>query len=387
MGDTQKNKKPNVPNLRFPGFDGEWDKCELGDIADITKGAGISKEQRSSEGTPCILYGELYTTYSTEIIDEVVSRTQLPADGLVKSKANDVIIPASGETAIDISTARCVTKSNVFLGGDLNIIRLKGQDGRFFSYQLNGVRKKDIAKIAQGVSIVHLHGGDLKQIKVNYPSQLEQEKISALLSLIDQRISIQNKVIEHYESLIRAIYHKAFSNATGTMINLGNLVQIKKGTQLNGENLLTIGRYYVMNGGITPSGFYDSYNTPGEVISISEGGNSCGYVQYNASPFWSGGHCYSLLPKSQYKDATKYRYLYHYLKYHQNDIMAMRIGSGLPNIQKKDLERFQIILPEPLEQERYTTLFDAVESILALEKDLLNKYLEKKTYLISQMFI
>ena len=208
MGDTQKNKKPNVPNLRFPGFDGEWDKCELGDIADITKGAGISKEQRSSEGTPCILYGELYTTYSTEIIDEVVSRTQLPADGLVKSKANDVIIPASGETAIDISTARCVTKSNVFLGGDLNIIRLKGQDGRFFSYQLNGVRKKDIAKIAQGVSIVHLHGGDLKQIKVNYPSQLEQEKISALLSLIDQRISIQNKVIEKYESLIKALIDK-----------------------------------------------------------------------------------------------------------------------------------------------------------------------------------
>lgn len=171
------------------------------------------------------------------------------------------------------------------------------------------------------------------------------------------------------------------------MINLGNLVQIKKGAQLNGENLLTLGRYYVMNGGITPSGFYDSYNTPGDTISISEGGNSCGYVQYNASPFWSGGHCYTLLPKSQYKDVVKYRYLYHYLKYHQDDIMAMRIGSGLPNIQKKDLERFQVILPEPRKQERYTTLFDAVDRILALEKVLLNKLLEKKTYLITQMFI
>lgn len=191
----------------------------------------------------------------------------------------------------------------------------------------------------------------------------------------------------YIKSLIRAIYHEALSTATGTTINLGDLVQIKKGTQLNSENLLTRGRYYVMNGGITPSGFYDSYNTPGEVISISEGGNSCGYVQYNASPFWSGGHCYTLLPKSLYKNVVNHRYLYHHLKYHQNDIMAMRIGSGLPNIQKKDLERFQIILPEPQEQERYTTLFDAVESILALEKDLLNKYLEKKTYLISKMFI
>ena len=142
-----------------------------------------------------------------------------------------------------------------------------------------------------------------------------------------------------------------------------------------------------MNGGITPSGFYDSYNTPGEIISISEGGNSCGYVQYNASPFWSGGHCYTLLPKSLYKNVVNHRYLYHYLKYHQDDIMAMRIGSGLPNIQKKDLERFQVVLPETQEQERSSTLFNAVDSIIALEKVLLNKLLEKKTYLISKMFI
>ena len=333
------------------------------------------------------MYGELYTTYSTEIINEVISKTLLPASGLVKSEANDIIIPASGETAIDISTARCVTKSGVFLGGDLNIIRLKKQDGCFFSYQLNGVRKKDIAKVAQGVSIVHLHGSDLAQIKVYYPSLPEQERISSLLSIIDQRISIQSRVIERYESLIRAIYHEVFSSTSGTSINLGDLVQIKKGTQLNGENLLAVGKYYVMNGGTVPSGFYDSYNTPGEIISISEGGNSCGYVQYNTFPFWSGGHCYTLLPKYQYRSVLNYRYLYHYLKYHQDDIMAMRIGSGLPNIQKKDLERVQVILPETKDQERYTALFDAIDSIIALEKALLNKLTERKMCLMSRMFI
>lgn len=168
---------------------------------------------------------------------------------------------------------------------------------------------------------------------------------------------------------------------------LGDLVQIKKGTQLNGENLFTVGKYYVMNGGTTPSGFYDSYNTPGEIISISEGGNSCGYVQYNTFPFWSGGHCYTLIPQPQQGDVAKYKYLYHYLKYHQNDIMAMRIGSGLPNIQKKDLERFQIILPEIQIQERYTVLFDAVDSVISIKKALLNKLIESKKYLISQMFI
>lgn len=221
-----------------------------------------------------------------------------------------------------------------------------------------------------------------------YPKSLaEQQIIKSFLSLLDQRIAIQNKVIERYESLIRAIYHDTLCNVKGTTMFLGDIVHIKKGTQLNGENLLSVGKYYVMNGGITSSGFYDNYNTPGEIISISEGGNSCGYVQYNAHPFWSGGHCYTLLPRPQYKDVAKYRYLYHYLKYHQDDIMAMRIGSGLPNIQKKDLERFQVILPEARNQERYTSLFDAVDSIITVAQALLNKLIERKMYLLSQMFI
>lgn len=198
--------------MRFPGFEGEWESCELGEIAEFSKGAGLSKDQRSSDGNPCILYGELYTTYLTEIIDEVVSKTNLDPTGLVRSKTNDIIIPASGETAIDISTARCVLQDDVLLGSDLNIIRLFNQDGRFFSYQLNGVRKKDIARIAHGVSIVHLHGNALSHITVNYPSRSEQEKISSLLSLIDQRIAIQNKVIEKYESLIKAINKRHFKS-------------------------------------------------------------------------------------------------------------------------------------------------------------------------------
>ena len=198
--------------------------CQLGKIASLSKGEGISKDQRSINGNPCILYGELYTTYSTEIIDEVISKTNLPEKGLVKSKANDVIIPASGETAIDISTARCVTRSDVFLGGDLNIIRLKGQDGKFFSYQLNGVRKKDIAKVAQGVSIVHLHGSDLATVQVNYPSIGEQQKISGFLSLIDQRIAIQNRIIEDLKKLRTTLCELMF-NQSAPNYRLGDIIE------------------------------------------------------------------------------------------------------------------------------------------------------------------
>ena len=210
MVTNKEQNKLNVPHLRFPEFHGEWEKCKLGDIATLTKGSGISKDQRSATGTPCILYGELYTTYKSEVIDYVVSKTDISDKNLVRSCANDIIIPSSGETAIDISTARCVLSPDVLLGGDLNIIRLKDGDGRFFSYQLNGVRKHDIAKIAQGVSVVHLYGESLKGLTVSFPSNKEQQKISTLLSLIDERIATQSKLIEDLKKLKSAIVEKVF---------------------------------------------------------------------------------------------------------------------------------------------------------------------------------
>ena len=210
MATNNTDKTLNVPHLRFPEFSGEWKETTLGKIAEITKGSGISKDQLSEQGSPCILYGELYTKYKSEIINGVYSRTELHSSPLVKSKANDVIIPCSGETAIDISTARCVLFNNILLGGDLNIIRLKYDDGGFFAYQLNGARKKDIARVAQGVSVVHLYGENLKQIRVYYPNIDEQRKITQLLSLIDARIATQKKNNEDLKKLKSAIIEKVF---------------------------------------------------------------------------------------------------------------------------------------------------------------------------------
>ena len=174
------------------------------------KGTGISKEQLSDDGEPCILYGELYTKYKSETIREVISKTNIDNTKLVRSKANDVIIPCSGETAEDIAIARCVLNGNILLGGDLNIIRLHGYDGAFMSYQLNGRRKYDIAKVAQGVSVVHLYGEHLKGVKTFNPCLEEQKKIAGLLSLLDERIATQNKIIEDLKKLKSAIIEKVF---------------------------------------------------------------------------------------------------------------------------------------------------------------------------------
>ena len=229
---NNKHKKLNAPNLRFPEFQGEWEEKQLSEIADLYKGNGISKEQLSDSGAPCILYGELYTKYKSEVISEVFSKTNIDTKGLVRSKANDVIIPCSGETAEDIATARCVPYDNILLGGDLNIIRLHDIDGSFMSYQLNGQRKYDIAKVAQGVSVVHLYGEHLKGVKTYVPCTDEQKKIAKLLSLLDDRIATQNKVIDKLQSLIRGIManlqKRGLKNNTWGKISLCDVLAERK---------------------------------------------------------------------------------------------------------------------------------------------------------------
>ena len=164
---------------------------------------------------------------------------------------------------------------------------------------------------------------------------------------------------------------------------MGNVAKIQKGQQINGEKLSEIGSYYVMNGGVVPSGYLEDFNTPANTISISEGG-SCGYVQYNSVPFWSGGHCYTLI---EHINSFNYKYLFHYLKFKEQSIMALRIGSGLPNIQKKDLERFPILNVSKEEQDKMACIFDDILDRIICERQIALKYEEQKKYLLSNLFI
>ncbi|MFR3832427.1 MAG: restriction endonuclease subunit S [Acutalibacteraceae bacterium] len=201
---------PNVPTLRFPNYNGEWQKTVMGKVCSFRKGYGIAKDDLSRGGTPCILYGELYTTYKTAIAKTIKSKTSIQSKSLVYSQKDDVIIPCSGETAEDIATSICVPYDGVLLGGDLTIVH-SDLDGAFLSNQINSVRKFDIARIAQGKSIVHLQADELKKIFIFYPSIQEQRKISAFIDKIDERIEIQNKIISKYETLIKGICFRLLS--------------------------------------------------------------------------------------------------------------------------------------------------------------------------------
>ena len=342
------------------------------------KGTGISKDQLSDDGEPCILYGELYTKYKSETIREVISKTNIDNTKLVRSKANDVIIPCSGETAEDIATARCVLNGNILLGGDLNIIRLHGYDGAFMSYQLNGRRKYDIAKVAQGVSVVHLYGEHLKGVKTINPCLEEQKKIAKLLSLLDERIATQNKIIDKLQSLIKGIAQNIVRNNKPN-VRLSECLECKSST-LQESDVCEQGTYpvYGANGIV---GYLDNYNTEGEAVYIIKDGSGVGTVSYVKGKCSATGTLNTL----QAKEGYSLQYLYYLLKVFNFE--PYKTGMAIPHIYFKDYGKAKFFCPSYTEQLQYAQSLSAIDSKLLVEKNILTNLTLQKQYLLRQMFI
>ena len=377
MAENKEKKVLNVPNLRFPEFEGEWEKCKLGDACNVFMCKRILATQTNTEGG--VPFYKIRTIGGTP--DAYISK-ELFDD--YKTKYN---YPHKGE--VMITCAGTVGKCVIYDGKDAyyqdsNIVWIDNPSqyiGNGFLYHL--LANVDWRKL-NSTTIIRIYNDDLRNLKLSYPQIEEQKKISRLLSLLDERISTQNKIIEDLKKLKSAISDRLFKNIKGDVITLSEICDIVKGKQINGEYLTESGEYYVMNGGTEPSGYYGDYNVDANTISISEGGNSCGYVQFNTSPFWSGGHCYSI---QNIADNIDNLYLYHYLKSKEDAIMKLRIGSGLPNIQKKDLAMFKIEIPTIKQQKTISTFLSSLERKAEIEEKIQNAMLKKKQFLLRQMFI
>ena len=385
MTNNKDKKVLNVPNLRFPEFTGEWKKERLDEIAELSKGIGISKEQLSSNGNPCILYGELYTKYKSEIISEVISKTNIEKNKLKHSKQNDVIIPCSGETAVDIAVARCVPFDNVLLGGDLNIIRLHKYDGAFMAYQLNSKRKIEIAKLAQGVSVVHLYGENLKSINTYNPSLQEQQKIVRLLSLLDERIATQNKIIKDLKKLKSAIRKRVFTsfkNGHTESCEINQLIAYEQPTTYIVTNdeysadktltpVLTANKGFVLGYTDEDFGIYQK----GECIIFDDFTMDAKYVSF---PFKVKSSAIKILTA---KPDVNLRFMFEYLSYlelkseeHKRHYIS-------------EIASLVIELPSKEKQNRIAYLMTSLDNKLALEENTRARYMDEKRYLLSQMFI
>ena len=186
----------SVPQLRFHGFTDAWEQRELRTAATFSKGSGYSKNDLKENGTPIILYGRLYTKYET-VISEVDTFVDVQPNS-VYSTGHEVIVPASGETAEDISRASFVAKSGILLGGDLNIIVPDDYINPVFLALTisNGNQQKKLSKRAQGKSVVHIHNSDLENVVLLYPKYEEQEKIGEYFSKLDSLITLHQRKLK-----------------------------------------------------------------------------------------------------------------------------------------------------------------------------------------------
>ena len=199
------------PKIRLKGFEGEWESDNIGNIATFSKGRGYSKSDLRPMGNPIILYGRLYTNYSS-IIGSVNTFASLQ-NGSVLSKGNEVIIPASGETPEDIAIASSVEQKGVILGGDLNILSFDFEKivpafaalGISYSkthYELSGY--------AQGKTVVHLHNSSISKGHLSYPSKEEQQAIASYFQYLDSLIQSTTKKIESLKQVKAASLQSMF---------------------------------------------------------------------------------------------------------------------------------------------------------------------------------
>lgn len=376
----------DVPHLRFPEFSGEWDYSTIGSEFELYSGntpSRLDKEQFNGD-VNWISSGELKEHYIYDT-KEKITEEATSCNNLRLLPIGTFVIAIYGLEAEGVRGTGSIIQKKSTISQACMAFSSKGVITNEFLYSWYKKHGNLIGlRYAQGTKQQNLSYDIISQFKIFYPSIKEQKKLEEFISLLDERIATQNKIIEDLKKLKSAIAETVFNNMQGYLTNLSAICNIVKGKQVNGEELSEKGKYYVMNGGITPSGYYDQCNTPANTISVSEGGNSCGYVQYNKSSFWSGGHCYTLQDITSGVDT---QYLFHYLKRHESNIMNLRIGTGLPNIQKKDLENFRIALPPSNVQKEISTCLTAIEDKIMVEVKWLDSAQKEKLYLLRQMFI
>ncbi|MDB4097565.1 restriction endonuclease subunit S [Flavobacteriaceae bacterium] len=400
-----------VPKLRFGEFEDDWNNHLLDDIATFLKGKGISKSELDDDGkTECIRYGELYVYYN-ELIDEVKSKTNLK--NIVLSKANDVIIPASGETQLDIATASCVLRSGIALGGDLNIIRTDN-NGVFLSYYLNSKKKFEIARLSQGSSVVHLYASQLKTLKLNLPSLTEQQKIASFLSALDkklQQLTKKKELLEEYKKGIMQIIFSQelrFKDDSGNNYpdweekRLNDVFNSKRGSGLSGKNIVSDGKNKCILYGALYTKYdevidevLESTNEEGKVESqigdilvpastTTTGIDLANFTALNQEGVLLGGDISILrFIKKGYNVYWAY-YLTHYKK---NQVARYAQGSTIVHIYFSHFGKIQIKEPSFEEQKKIANFLSSIDSKIELVSTQIENTKAFKKGLLQQMFV
>ena len=404
-----------VPELRFAGFDGEWEEKKLSKIAKFSKGKGYSKNDLSNGKYPIYLYGQMYTNYKSQI-NEIETYTDSIKVNSILSKGNEVLIPSSGETAEDLSRASHMNISNVLLGGDLNIIEpIDGVNSHFLALELsNGSVKRSLSKKAQGKSVVHLYNSDIKNQKINYTKFEEQEKIGYLFKKLDSLIEIQEGKVSKMEDFKKSMLQKMFPKKD-------ELVPEFRFDGFDGEwESNKIRNIAAVVGGGTPSTNKEEYWNGGiNWFSPTEIGDKIFYSESlkKITELGLKKSSAKLLPRENTilftsratignlglltEDATTNQgfqnfvlnnnvdryFVFSYLQILKTKFIKLSTGSTFKEISKASIESINLKLPKFEEQEKIGQFFKNLDAKIENEKKLLESYKMMKKSLLQKMFV
>ena len=390
---TEKNAKPQ---LRFAGFDDTWEQRKAVDIADYSKGNGYSKSDLTEIGTPIILYGRLYTKYQFAISE--VDTFATPKDGSVYSQGNEVIIPASGETAEDIARASAVEKSGILLGGDLNILRpFNFINPLFLALTISsGEPQKELAKKAQGKSVVHIHNSDIQEVSVSFPTRAEQDRIVAVFRHLDNLITLHqrkyDKLTNVKKSMLEKMFPKNGSNVPEIRFKgfsdaweqrkLGDVAtEMVAGGDIDKDLILDEGRYPVIANALTNDGIVGYYNEDYRIkapaVTIT-GRGDVGHAKARIVDFTPVVRLLSL--KSN-----------HDVFFLENAINTLKIvieSTGVPQLTVPQLAKYEISFPKSLdEEEKIGVYFNQLDDLITLHQRELEKLKNLKKACLEKMFV
>lgn len=374
----------------------DWKIVQVGDHFNFKNGLNKAKKF-FGQGTPIINYMNVYPY--PEIYEKYIQGKVTLTNGELRTfdiRKGDVLFTRTSETLNEIGLSSVVlddVKKTVFSGFLLRArptTDLFGLEFKKYCFRSKNVRRQIISTSSKTTRAL-TNGKLLSKVSVLIPiNQYEQLAISESISDIEKCIKQLDYLIEKKKNIKQGVMQELLTGGERLFgfidewetKELGKIVDIKKGQQLNKSNLTLKGSYPVWNGGIEPSGFTHMCNELENTITISEGGNSCGFVNFSFEKFWCGGHCYALnKPKLELSKT----FLYYVLKMHEKSIMKLRVGSGLPNIQKKRITEFPIGLPPFQEQIAIAEILSDIDSEIKEFETKKDKYMMIKNGMIQKL--
>ncbi|MFC6400676.1 restriction endonuclease subunit S [Mammaliicoccus sciuri] len=393
------NEVKKVPELRFPEFDGEWEGIYLNKLGMFKKNYTFSRANEGDGTLRHIHYGDIHSKFKSKIEKiELLPSISIDLEDPQLVQNNDLIFADASEDYNDLGKTILmkVNNGNVIAGLHTHLFSPNNNlNSEFLLYfTQTKVYRKFIKRQGVGISVLGISKKNLDKLLVSLPKYNEQKKIGEFFSKLDQQIELEEQKLEKLEEQKKGYMQKIFSqelrfkDGSGNEypewedVKLQNIANIKKGEQIKKENIDNNGKYYHLNGGTTASSRTNLFNTNPFTISISEGGNSCGFIKMNKEYFFSGGHNYTLLDLS-----VSNFYLYAYLKYHEKKIMSLRVGSGLPNIQKKDISNYLIKIPRKEEQEKIGSFFKNLDEFIEKQANKVELLKQRKQSFLQKMFV